>query len=115
MWENPLSYASIYTHIPALQARGVEVFFDNRTPQRIRIVSGNDQHGSPSTALENPIVVEIQDQNGAAFEGVPVTVVVTAGGGTLSVTSATTNSNGRAERAPSRWDRILEQTLSPRQ
>ena len=94
---NPLSYSSIYTHIPVLQERGVEVFFDNRTPQRIRIVSGNDQQGLPGAALKKPFVVEVQDERGDAFEEVPITFTVTNGGGTLSVTSATTDVNGRAE------------------
>ena len=94
---NPLSYASINTHIPALQERGVEVFFHNRTPQRIRIVSGNDQQGLPGAALKKPFVVEILDGNGAAFEGVPTTFSVSIGGGMLSATSATTDVNGRAE------------------
>ena len=94
---NPLSYSSIYTHIPVLQERGVEVSFDHRTPQRIRIVSGNDQQGLPGAALEKPLIVEVQDERGDAFEEVPITFTVTNGGGTLSVTSATTDSNGRAE------------------
>ena len=55
---NPLSYPSIYTHIPVLQERGVEVFFDNRTPQRIRIVSGNDQEGLPGFGLAKPFVAK---------------------------------------------------------
>ena len=94
---NPLSYSSIYTHIPVLQERGVEVFFDNRTPQRIRIVSGNDQQGLPGAALEKPLIVEVQDERDDAFEGVPVTFTVTSGDGTLSTTSTATNTNGRAE------------------
>ena len=94
---NPLSYPSIYTHIPVLQERGVEVFFDNRTPQWVRIVSGNDQQGLPGAALEKPLVVEVQDERGDAFEGVPVTFTITAGGGTLSKQTTTTDSNGRAE------------------
>ena len=97
VWRNPLSYASINTHIPDLQARGVEVFFHNRTPQKIRIVSGNDQHGMPDATLAKPFVVEIQDQKGAAFEGVPVTFAVTEGDGTLHTTRTATDSNGRAE------------------
>ena len=76
---NPLSYSSIYTHIPVLQERGVEVFFDNRTPQRIRIVSGNDQQGLPGAALEKPLIVEVQDERGDAFEEVPITFTVTNG------------------------------------
>ena len=95
---NPLNYASIYTHIPAMQDRGVvELYFDPRTARSIRIVSGDDQQGMPGVALANPFVVEIQDQNGAAFEGVPVTFTVASGGGSLSATSATTDAHGRAE------------------
>ena len=94
---NPLSYPSIYTHIPALQARGVFVDFDNRTPTTPLKISGDTQQGAPSTALANPLVVEVQDGDSATFAEVPVTFAVTAGGGTLSVTSATTDANGRAE------------------
>ncbi|MDE0185259.1 MAG: leucine-rich repeat domain-containing protein [Candidatus Poribacteria bacterium] len=97
LYTNPLSYQSIYTHIPALQERGIEVGFDNRTPQRIRIVSGDDQQGLPGAALEKPFVVEVEDQNGVAFQGVPVTFAVTGGDGTLSTTSTATDANGRAE------------------
>ena len=94
---NPLSYSSIYTHIPVLQERGVEVFFDNRTPQRIRIVSGNDQQGLPGAALEKPLIVEVRDQSGDPLPGVQVAFSVSIGGGMLSATSATTDVNGRAE------------------
>ena len=97
IWGNPLSYSSIYTHIPVLQERGVEVSFGSRTPQRIRIVSGNDQQGLPGAALKNPFVIEVQDERDDAFEGVPVTFTVTSGDGTLSTTSTATNTNGRAE------------------
>ena len=97
LWENPLNYPSIYKHIPALQERGVEVVFYNRTPQRIRIVTGNDQQGLPGATLENPFVVEILDGNGVAFEGVPIAFTVTSGDGTLGVATVTTDSNGRAQ------------------
>ncbi len=95
--ENPLNYVSIYTHIPAIQERGVVASFDPRTAQSIRMVSGDDQQAMPGAALANPFVVEIRDENGAAFEGVPVTFTIASGGGTLSVTSTTTDSHGRAE------------------
>ncbi len=94
---NPLSSISIKTHIPALQSRGVTVQFDNRAPHRIRIISGNDQKGIPGETLAKPFVVEVQDENNVAFEGVPVTFTVTSGGGTLSTTNTVTDSNGRAE------------------
>ncbi len=94
---NALNYASIHTHVPALEERGVEVMFDNRTPRSIRIVSGEDQEGASGSALANPFIVEVRDGTGSAFEGVPVTFSVTAGGGTLSATNTTTGANGRAE------------------
>ena len=94
---NPLSYLSIHTRIPALRSRGIIVEFDNRTLTSPLKISGDDQQGTPGTALERPFVVEVRDAGGSAFEGVPGTFTVTSGGGTLSLTSATTDSSGRAE------------------
>ena len=94
---NVLNYASIHTHVPALLERGGEVIFDTRTPRSIRIVSGDDQEGSSGSALASPFIVEVQDGNSGAFEGVPVTFAVTAGGGTLSAANTTTDANGRAQ------------------
>ena len=96
LWGNPLSYPSLRTHIRTLQGRGVDVEFNNRTPMTLEKVSG-DQHGLPAAPLTNPFVVEVQDQWGRAFAGVPVTFAVIAGGGTLSVTNTETAPNGRAE------------------
>ena len=94
---NALSYSSIHTHIPALQERGVDVTFDNRTPTSLLKISGDDQQGFPSATLQQPFVVEVQDESGVVFEGVPIIFTVTSGGGTLSETTATTDSNGWAE------------------
>ena len=70
-------------------------------PQTLQIISGNNQQSSTSSALENPFVVEVRDQNGNPLQGVQVTFVVTAGNGRLSgvsiVDSATTDANGRTE------------------
>ena len=94
---NPLSYASIYLHIPALQERRVEVGFDSRPPPRIRIQSGSDQRAYAGEALENPFVVAVLDEKHVSIEGVPIVFTVTVGGGTLSATSAMTDSGGQAE------------------
>ena len=94
---NPLSYQSIHTYIPTLQSRGVTVEFDKRTPRPPLKVSGDDQWGTPDAALEHPFIVEVRDQKGEVFAGVPVTFAITAGGGTLSATSTTTDENGRAQ------------------
>ena len=95
--QNPLSYQSLYTHIPALQQRGVEVEFDNRRVQRLTKISGDTQQGTVGEELRDLFIVEVRDRNGAVFAEVPVTFAVTEGGGTLSVTRTTTDNNGRAE------------------
>ena len=59
-------------------------------------ISGNSQTAVVSTALPNPFVVEVQDQNGDTLSGITVTFAVTGGGGSLSDTSVTTGSTGRA-------------------
>ena len=94
---NPLSYQSIHTHIPALQRRGVTVRFDNQAHPTLLKISGDNQKGVTDTPLENPFVVEVQDENGSALAGVSVTFTVVAGSGTLSVANTTTDANGRAE------------------
>ena len=60
-------------------------------------ISGDNQGGVSSTVLANPFVIEVRDENGSALEGISVTFAVTAGGGTLSVTRATTDKNGAAQ------------------
>ena len=88
---NPLSYPSINTHIPAIQAKGIEVKFDNRTPTTLFNISG------VITESDNVLTVEVRDGNGRIFEGVPVMFKIASGGGTLSVTSTTTDEKGRAQ------------------
>ena len=95
--ENPLSYQSIYTHIPALQSRGVTVEFDNQAHPALLKVSGDNQTGATFAPLVQPFVVEVQDENGAASADVSVTFTVVTGGGTLRTTNTTTDANGGAQ------------------
>ena len=46
--------------------------------------------------MAKPFVVSVLDQDGAAFAGAVVSFSVTAGGGTLSAATATTDAKGRA-------------------
>ena len=94
---NLLNYPSIYTHIPTLQSRGVEVRFDSRTPTIPQIISGDAQNDTVGVALAQPFVVEVRDENGEVFEGVPVVFTVTAGGGTVQPEIATTDADGLAQ------------------
>ena len=65
-------------------------------PKTLAKLSGDAQQGAPGASLAEPLVVSVLDQTGAAFAGASVTFAVTAGEGTLSATTATTDENGRA-------------------
>ncbi|RKU16937.1 hypothetical protein C6500_17085 [Candidatus Poribacteria bacterium] len=93
---NPLSYVSINTHIPAMQARGIEVKFDPRVPTTLVKISGIAQQSGINSAVPFPFVVEVRDQENLAFAGVPVKFAVIAGGGKLIATTVTTDARGRA-------------------
>ncbi len=60
-------------------------------------ISGDGQQGSVGQPLANPFVVEVQDQNGNPLQGTTVIFAVTAGGGTLSIITATTDANGQVQ------------------
>ena len=66
-------------------------------PASVTKVSGDNQSGSPGSALANPFVVEVKDEDGEVVEGIRVTFSVTAGGGSLSETSAAADEDGLAE------------------
>ena len=66
------------------------------TPYRLAKVSGDGQQGTIDEALAEPFVVSVSDEDGKAIAGVVVTFSVTAGGGILSATTATTDANGHA-------------------
>ena len=93
---NPLSYPSIHTYIPALQSRGVTVRFDNRIPATPQKISGDNQQGAAGALLEQPFILEVRDEAGIPFEGVPATFTVTAGGGVVQLETVLTDKNGRA-------------------
>jgi 5-hydroxyisourate hydrolase-like protein (transthyretin family) len=59
-------------------------------------VSGDSQTGAAGTALAQPLVVLVRDAAGVPQAGASVGFSITAGGGSLSTTTATTDANGRA-------------------
>ena len=65
-------------------------------PHSLTKVCGDSQEGMASEQLAESFVVLVSDENGAAMAGVVVSFTVTAGGGTLSAATATTDANGRA-------------------
>ena len=77
--DNPLSYVSINTHIPAMQAKGVEVLFENVAHPALLKISGNSQEAIAGSVLPSPFVVEAQDENGNLMPGVSVNFSVLNG------------------------------------
>jgi len=66
----------------------------------IVIISGNNQQGLINTSLSDPFVIEVRNNQGDPVSDVPVIFTITetpqgAEGQSLSVSSGTTNSNGR--------------------
>jgi hypothetical protein len=64
-------------------------------PTGIEIVSGDAQYTLKGTELEEPVVVQVTDENGDPASGVEVRFQITAGGGSLSRSSAGTSGNGQ--------------------
>ena len=92
----PLSYASIHTHIPALQAKGTRVEFDNVAHPALLKVSGDGQEGEPGATLKTPFVVEAMDEYGKPIVGKTVRFSVLEGEGTLSAKTVETDARGKA-------------------
>jgi len=65
-------------------------------PATLTLVSGNGQTGTPGQPLATPFTVKVADAGGNAVSGVTVTFAVTAGGGSLSATTVSTNTSGLA-------------------
>ena len=70
------------------------------SPYQLVKISGDGQQGTFGSALANPLVVEVRDQDNNPLPGVEVTFTVTYGDGWLNgqftVASVTTDANGRA-------------------
>lgn len=67
-----------------------------RTATSLQQVSPINQPGIVGTAVAQPPVVRVNDQAGVPLAGVTVTFAVTAGGGSIQNTTATTGADGRA-------------------
>ena len=65
-------------------------------PQALTVVSGDGQRGEPGALLLDSLVVEVRDESGNPLGGVNVTFTVTAGGGTLTTETTTTDPAGLA-------------------
>ncbi|MGE5758782.1 MAG: hypothetical protein ACM37V_00320, partial [Gemmatimonadota bacterium] len=65
-------------------------------PAAIGSVAGDTQTATVGTSLPQPLVARVTAADGTPVSGVPVSWQVTAGGGSVSTSSVTTDSLGRA-------------------
>lgn len=81
-------------------ANGVGITFhlmiDADRSVTLRLVSGNNQRGPVGTRADQPILVEVVDQNGAPVAGQPIDWAVVSGGATLDTLSTATDAGGRS-------------------
>jgi hypothetical protein len=66
------------------------------SPARLTMTAGNSQTGLVGQTLAQPLVVAVGDQYANPISGVSVSWAVTAGGGSVSASSLTTNAQGQA-------------------
>ena len=57
-----------------MQAKGVEIVYELRTPTKLLKISGDAQQTVTNSELPLPFVVQVQDQWNRTFAEVPVTV-----------------------------------------
>ncbi len=73
-----------------------DIVFVASNSSMISKVSGDNQSASAGTTLSNPFVVQVNDSSGNPQAGITVSFNVTTGGGSVSPTSAVTNTSGQA-------------------
>ena len=91
--------SSTGTYKVTAQVSGVSVTFEAvaaLSPTTLEKISGDNQIGRTGRALARPFVVEVRDENGDPLGGITVTFALSAGGGSLSAETPTTDANGRA-------------------
>lgn len=73
---------------------GVTITATGILPTDLIVAQGNNQTAKAGTALPVQIVLRIIGSNSTPIPGVPVSLSVTSGGGSINPASSTTNANG---------------------
>lgn len=87
----------------ATLAATTTVTFAAGTAHDMSVVSGSGQSATVGTAVANAVTVKVVDVNNNPVPNEPVTFAVTAGSGSLTTTSATTNASGVATLPADSW------------
>lgn len=90
--------AYVYGYAPLEYSKNFNApFCSYVTPYQLSKVSGDNQSGPVSQYLPQPLVVQVKDNKGSAASGIRVRFRVTSGGGSVSITNATTDASGIAQ------------------
>ncbi len=87
---------TVSAHVVGIPPVTFSATSDVGTVAEFEVVSGNQQNGIAGSLLA-PMVVVAQDAHANAIANVVVTFAVTAGNGSLSITTAMTDSSGHAQ------------------
>jgi len=81
-------------------------------PSAIRVQAGNNQTGAVGSTLGQAVVARVLAADSLGVQGVIVTFAVTAGGGTVSATTDTSDANGDASTVWTLGGSLVAQTLT---
>jgi hypothetical protein len=70
---------------------------DSQRPSAIVIASGDDQRAAAGSQLANPLVVRVENEFGRPIAGIEVEWNVESGGGIITPTTTSTDSDGQAQ------------------
>ena len=99
-WTLPQAAGAASAHAAVSGATGSPVTFSATAlagaATQLALKGGNSQSGPISTALTNPLQVSVKDAFGNGVSGVTVNWAVTAGGGSVTPASSTSDGSGTA-------------------
>ncbi len=96
----PYSLSSIRRTLAALAAAGLltgcqkTAATEAVTAATLTVVQGNNQSIQAGKDLPNPVILRVTDKTGVAMSGIPVTLVVAEGGGTVTPSSGVSDAKG---------------------
>jgi hypothetical protein len=93
----PRSVRSTAMSLLIVAAAACKSTTDTPVPARLTIVQGALQQAAVGSALPTPIVLRVTGTDGAPVPQIPVSLTVTAGGGTVDPASAISDANGEVK------------------
>jgi Leucine-rich repeat (LRR) protein len=110
---NPLSPTSVNVHIPALQARGVTVYWDVVAPARITLAADPKSITANGSSTSTITATVKDDQGNNVPDGTAVVFTTSAGSiGSTTTTKPTTNGTATATLTSSRTDGVATVTAT---